>query len=135
MSELTLSDVLDLCAEFKQTAEAQVAQDPELQATALQHVGPHLEDIMNITIDVNTAAASAILSGYTMETLTEHPEIQQLSVRMMEVMAKISAELLTTEQIWDAMPEGLRGNQQAADILKENGAEIMAQIVVKAPQP
>lgn len=136
MSELNAKTILSLCVEFQANAGQTIEQDADLVATA-EAVSKQYEDEMaDLVAQASAVQVLAFLyQGEGIDELFASPEVQAIPFRATEIAAETIANTLTTEQLWDALPDSLKDNDDAAFLLRENGAPTMANILLNAPKP
>ena len=134
MSNLDIVKVIDLCDEFKNNAEAMVQSSPELAQKAQEVMTPYMEDFLGLAMDLATMAMG-ISSQEEADALKNDEDFQGVALKFVDLLAEASAQIFTAEQSEQALPEGLKGNNEAAELLRARDANNMANVCVAAPAP
>lgn len=133
MEKVDIVEVINLCASFKNTVEALVQANPDAyHEKAVLAMTPHMDEIQDLLSDITASAMGAMFSDAS--ELEQDKDFQDKNIRVLELIAITAPEILEADKIWAAMPDGLRGNSEAAQLLRDRDAPQMADLCLMTPE-
>ncbi len=123
--------VLSLCRIFKDKTEECIQKSEELTQKATDVMKPHMdaaEEVMSALLEMveNNPFDNP-------EDIVNDYDFQMANLKVIEFGASIMPNILDAQDVWDALPDELKNNADAASILRQHGAENMANICLNAP--
>lgn len=124
--DITIIEILDLCAEFKQASERYVETRPDLKDKAIEVMTPLIPELEEVLQEVVTLSLGLMLGGE--EAMKQDTNFQNANLKVIEILAGALDQIFTKEEITSFLPEGLKSNETAAQVLESRNAPKMAKL-------
>lgn len=124
--EITIIEIIDLCAEFKKASERYIETRPDLKAKATEVMTPLIPELEEVLQEFLMVSPEVMSGGE--EAIKQDTSCQNTNLKLIDILAGALDQVFTKEEITHCLPEGLKSNETAAQLLESRNAPKMAKL-------